>query len=257
MIKVPGTPAGVPAVEELTAAGVNVNITLLFSVDMYEQVAHAYISGLERRLDAGQPLDSVASVASFFVSRVDNAVDALLEEGSPLAGKVGIANAKVAFKRFQDIFAGARWERLATAGATVQRPLWASTGTKNPMYSDVLYVEELVAPDTVNTMPEATLDAFREHGRVRSRAAAHGVEEAESTLVQLEDTGIELGEITDRLIDDGIATFTSDFAKLLARIEAKMQEVRAMIGRPLPPPRPLEFAVPTPLPSSTEKGRSR
>jgi transaldolase len=174
MIKVPGTPAGVRAVEELTSAGVNVNITLLFSVDMYERVARAYIAGLERRLEARQQLDSVASVASFFVSRVDNAVDALLEEGSPLAGKVAIANAKVAYKRFGEIFSGTRWERLAAAGATVQRPLWASTGTKNPAYSDVLYVEELVAPHTVNTMPEATLDAFRDHGRVRSRRLQKG-----------------------------------------------------------------------------------
>jgi transaldolase / glucose-6-phosphate isomerase len=243
MIKVPGTPAGVPAVEELTAAGVNVNITLLFSVDMYERVAHAYITGLERRLEMGQSLDSVASVASFFVSRVDSAVDALLHEGSPLAGKVAIANAKVAYQQFQRIFSGARWERLAAAGARVQRPLWASTGTKNPAYSDVVYVEELVAPDTVNTMPEATLDAFRDHGRVRSRAAAEGVEEAESTLAQLEETGIDLGEITGRLIDDGIATFTTDFAKLLARIEAKMQEKGTKSERPPSPARPVEARI--------------
>jgi transaldolase / glucose-6-phosphate isomerase len=243
MIKVPGTPAGVPAVEELTAAGVNVNITLLFSVDMYERIARAYVAGLERRLEERQPLDTVASVASFFVSRVDNALDALLGAGSPLAGTVAIANAKVAYKRFGEIFSGARWERLATAGARVQRPLWASTGTKNPAYLDVVYVEELVAPDTVNTMPEATLDAFRDHGRVRPRAAAEGVEEAESTLARLEGIGIDLGEISDRLVDDGIATFTDDFAKLLARIEAKLREESSKRVRPMGPPRSLEGRI--------------
>jgi len=243
MIKVPGTSAGVPAVEELTAAGVNVNITLLFSVEMYERVAQAYIAGLERRLEARQPLASVASVASFFVSRVDNAVDALLEDGSPLAGRVAIANAKVAYERFGEIFSGARWQRLAAAGATVQRPLWASTGTKNPAYSDVLYVEELVAPDTVNTMPEATLDAFRDHGRVRPRAATEAVEEGESILARLRDAGIDLGAISDRLVDDGIATFTADFARLLARIDAKVKEVRPESVRPMTPPRPLEARI--------------
>jgi transaldolase len=227
MIKVPGTHEGVPAVEELTAAGVNVNITLLFSVDMYERVAYAYISGLERRLDAGQSLDSVASVASFFVSRVDGVVDAMLENGSALMGEIAIANAKVAYKRFREIFSGQRWERLARAGARVQRPLWASTGTKNPDYSDVRYVEELVAPDTVNTMPETTLDAFRDHGRVRPLAATERVEEAEATLARLEDDGVDLGEITARLVDDGISVFNSDFDKLLARIEARLEEVDA------------------------------
>jgi transaldolase len=153
MIKVPGTAEGVAAVEELTASGVNVNITLLFSVTTYERVAQAYLAGLERRLAAGEALDQVASVASFFVSRVDAAVDALLSEGSPLRGRVAIANAKWAYQRFRRLHSGERWERLARAGARVQRPLWASTGTKNPAYSDVVYVEELIGPDTVNTMP--------------------------------------------------------------------------------------------------------
>ena len=149
MIKVPGTDEGVPAVEELTARGVSVNITLLFSVEMYERVAEAYLRGLERRVDEGQPLDGIVSVASFFVSRVDTAVDEQLPDGSPLRGKVAIANAQRAYRRFHVIFAGERWERLAAAGARVQRPLWASTSTKNPEYSDVRYVEELVGPDTV------------------------------------------------------------------------------------------------------------
>src|SRR5207244_3493116 len=166
MIKVPGTPAGVVAVEELTAAGLNVNITLLFAVPMYEQVAHAYMSGLEGRLAAGAPVDGLASVASFFVSRVDSAVDPLLPADSPLRGTVAIANAKRAYARFRELLAGERWQALARAGARPQRPLWASTGTKDPAYSDVRYVEALVGPDTVNTIPELTLNAFRDHGRV-------------------------------------------------------------------------------------------
>jgi len=228
MIKVPGTPEGVPAVEELTAAGVNVNITLLFSVDMYERVARAYIAGLERRLDAGEPLDRVASVASFFVSRVDGKVDALLPEGSPLKGKVAIANAKVAYARFQEIFSGPRWDRLAAAGARLQRPLWASTGTKNPDYSDVLYVEELIAPHTVNTMPEATLDAFRDHGTVRPLAATEDVDKAENVMALLRDESIDLDEITGRLVDEGLGAFVTDFDKILDRIEEKIREVRSI-----------------------------
>ena len=226
MIKVPGTAAGVPAVEELTAAGVNVNITLLFAVEMYEQVALAYIAGLERRLAAGESVDRVASVASFFVSRVDTAVDALLPEDSPLRGTVAVANAKRAYRRFLRLFSGQRWERLAAAGARVQRPLWASTGTKNPRYSDVLYVEALVGPDTVNTMPEATLDAFRDHGVVRPGVVFEGVEEAEATLGLLPEHGIDLDAITARLVEDGLAAFDADLSKLLATIEAKVAEAR-------------------------------
>ena len=155
------------------------------------------MAGLERRLAAGEPLDRVASVASFFVSRIDTVVDALLPDGSPLRGRVAIANAKRAYQRFLRLFSGERWDRLAMAGARVQRPLWASTGTKNPAYSDVLYVEELVGPDTVNTMPEATLDAFRDHGRVSRRDRwAKGVDEAEVTIVLLAEHGIDLEAIT-------------------------------------------------------------
>ncbi len=232
MIKVPGTAEGVPAVEELTAAGVNVNITLLFSVGMYEQVALAYLAGLERRLAAGEPLEQVASVASFFVSRVDTAVDALLPEGSPLRGTVAVANAKEAYRRFRRIFSGERWERLARAGARVQRPLWASTGTKNPAYSDVLYVEELVGPDTVNTMPESSLEAFLDHGRVRPRAVLEGIEEAEATLALLPEHGVALDGVTARLLDDGLAAFEVDLAKLLAVIEAKLAAARTRRPRP-------------------------
>ncbi|MEW6475497.1 MAG: bifunctional transaldolase/phosoglucose isomerase [Actinomycetota bacterium] len=223
MIKVPGTPAGIRAVEELTASGVNVNITLLFSVTTYEQVARAYLAGLERRLQAGKPLDVVNSVASFFVSRVDSAVDPLLPEHSPLRGKVAIANAKQAYRRFRRLFSGRRWERLAEAGAHLQRPLWASTGTKNPAYSDVLYVEELIGPDTVNTMPEATLDAFRGHGRVRPLAILEGLEEAEAVLLLLHEHGIDLEAIAGRLLTEGLATFEKDFANLLLALDAKLE----------------------------------
>src|SRR2546428_1478729 len=168
MIKVPGTQAGVQTVAPLIAEGININITLLFDVNVYAQFARAYIDGLKRRLEQGLPLDTVASVASFFISRVDTKADALLPEDSPLRGKIAIANARRAYRRFQEIFSGPEWETLAAADARVQRPLWASTGTKNPAYSDVLYVEELVASDTVNTMPEATLTAFLGYGRVRA-----------------------------------------------------------------------------------------
>lgn len=233
MIKVPGTAAGVAAVEELTAGGVNVNITLLFSVARYEDVALAYLAGLERRLEAEEPLDRVASVASFFVSRVDTATDALLPDDSPLRGKAAIANAKEAYQRFRRLFSGERWERLARAGARVQRPLWASTGTKNPAYSDVLYVEELIGPDTVNTMPEATLDAFRGHGRVRPQAVLDGIEEAEATLALLAEHGVDLDAITARLVDDGLAAFDADLAKLVGVIDSKLAAVRAGPRRPL------------------------
>ena len=244
MIKVPGTSAAIDAVEELTAAGVNVNITLLFSVDVYEQVARAYLSGLERRLTAGQPLDAVASVASFFVSRIDTAIDPLLPEGSPLQGGTAIANAKLAYQRFGEVFAGDRWERLAGAGARVQRPLWASTGTKNPAYPDVYYVEALVGRDTVDTMPEATLDAFRDHGRVRPDAVLDRLEAAVAHMALLPEHGIDFDQVTARLLDDGLAAFDADLTKLLAAIEAKLaaaqppRRIHTLRG-----PRPLEERV--------------
>ncbi len=222
LIKVPGTPAGIEAVEQLIAEGLNINITLLFDVDVYVQVAHAYIAGLQRRLEQGLPVDNIASVASFFVSRGDTKVDAQLPEGSLLRGKVAIANARLAYKRFKQIFAGPDWERLAAAGARVQRPLWASTGTKNPAYSDVLYVEELVASETVNTMPEATLLAFLDHGRVRP-AVEEGLTSAEETLEQAAREGIDLKAINQRLLDEGLASFAADFARLLSEIEKRLR----------------------------------
>jgi transaldolase/glucose-6-phosphate isomerase len=226
MIKVPGTPAGIQAVERLIAEGINVNITLLFDVGVYERVAEAYIAGLERRLERGLPLNKVASVASFFVSRVDTKVDAQLPEDSPLRGKVAIANARVAYGRFKAIFSGPRWERLAAAGARVQRPLWASTGTKNPAYSDVLYVEELVAAHTVNTMPEATLRAFLDHGRVRP-AVEEGLAAAKETLRQVAAQGIDLRTVTSELLTEGLASFAKDLARLLEEIEKRLETIES------------------------------
>lgn len=231
MIKVPGTPEGVPAIEELTAQGVNVNVTLLFDLAAYEQIARAYMTGLERRLAAGQPIENVSSVASFFVSRVDTAVDALLPESSPLRGKAAVANAKIAYRSFEGLFAGDRWERLAAAGARAQRPLWASTGTKNPNYSDVLYVEELIGPHTVNTMPESTLRAFADHGRVRPTLGA-GLDDAERTLRLLAEAGIDLAEVTAKLLEDGVAAFQRDFDKILEGIDAKCRKIVAAERRP-------------------------
>jgi transaldolase len=172
MIKVPGTDAGLPAIEQLLFEGMNVNVTLLFSVANHERVMEAFLRGVERRMEAGRPVDRVASVASFFVSRVDSSVDAALEgiggeRALGLRGRAAVANAKLAYARFREVFSGPRWERLAAAGAQVQRPLWASTSTKNPAYRDVIYVEELIGPDTVNTMPLATVKAFADHGVAR------------------------------------------------------------------------------------------
>ncbi len=227
MIKVPGTSEGVHAVEELTAAGINVNITLLFSVKSYEKVAEAYVSGLELRKDAGLPIDGVNSVASFFVSRVDSAIDALLPPDSPLRGRVAVANAKVAYQRFQHIFSGPRWEKLAAAGANVQRPLWASTGTKNPAYPDTLYVEELIGPNTVNTMPQQTMEAFLDHGTVKESSVATGIGEAISVLTGLADKGINLQEVAARLEAEGIEAFEKDFTSLLQTLERKIERVCA------------------------------
>lgn len=229
MIKIPGTPAGAAALEDCTAAGVNVNMTLLFALDAYEATAIAYIAGLERRLAEGLPVAGIASVASFFVSRVDTAIDAQLPEGSPLRGKGAIANARAAYRRFQELFSGPRWERLAAAGAMVQRPLWASTGTKNPAYSDILYVEELIAPHTVNTMPEATLKAVLDHLEVRPTVVPN-LDDADRVLADLKTSGIDLDAVTSKLLVDGLASFDHDFRKLLAKVNATLALYR--VGGP-------------------------
>jgi transaldolase len=220
MIKVPATEAGIPAIEELTARGVNVNITLLFSVTRYEQVIDAYIAGLERRVAAGQQVDAIASVASFFVSRVDAKADALLPPDSALRGRVAIANAHVAYGRYRERFAGQRWEALAAAGARPQRPLWASTGTKDPAYSDVLYVEDLIAADVVNTMPEATLRAFADHGRA-THALDPSTATARDVLRDAADAGIDLAALTAQLEREGVQSFCASYDELIDRITSK------------------------------------
>ena len=233
MIKVPATPEGIPAIRTLIAEGINVNVTLLFARQAYEAVAHAFIEGLEARARAGQPLGSVASVASFFVSRIDSAVDAELEakvkaggdkaQLEALLGKVAIANAKLAYQSYKAIFAGPGWGALAAKGAQAQRVLWASTGTKNPKYRDVLYVEELVGPDTVDTVPPETLSAFRDHGRVRN-SLEEDVAGAGKVLKDLEATGISLARITEDLLADGLKKFVEPFTKLLQAVERRSHQ---------------------------------
>ena len=225
MIKVPATPEGIPAVEALIADGINVNITLVFSLAHYEAVAQAYLRGVKKCLNPSK----VASVASFFVSRVDTAVDKALEAtGSPqaleLRGKIAIATAKMVYKRFKELFSGQAWERLTRNGARVQRPLWASTGTKNPVYSDVLYVEGLIGPNTVNTMPPSTLNAFRDHGKVNPTLEAR-LTEAEASITRLAELGVDLKSITEKLQGDGAAAFSNSFDSLLDTLEEKRHEV--------------------------------
>jgi transaldolase len=229
MIKVPGTEAGLPAIEGLTRRGVNVNVTLLFSIQRYERVIDAYLRGLDARFQAGEPLDSITSVASFFLSRIDTKVDAQLPRDSPLRGRVALASARVAYQRCRDKFARPEWERLERAGAKRQRPLWASTGTKNPDYSDVLYVSELIGPDVVNTMPEKTLRAFADHGEVR-RTLDADPEVAERTLAEAQAAGIDLTAITAELEREGVRSFCGSYHDLLECIESKLGVVGAAGG---------------------------
>jgi transaldolase len=223
MIKIPGTREGLPAITHCIAAGVSVNVTLLFSVERYAEVIEAFLDGLERRIEAGLPLRPITSVASFFVSRVDAKVDPLLDRmGDPeaLRGRIAIANACAAYRLFEWSLGTPRWDRLAKAGARPQRPLWASTSTKDPRYSDVHYVEALVAPRTVNTLPPETFAAYREHGRPVVRIQ-DGVAAAPGQLRALAELGIDLGAITQALETDGVAKFAASYAALLAGIEAK------------------------------------
>jgi transaldolase len=221
MIKVPATEAGVPAIEELTARGININVTLLFSLERYEQVIDAYLAGLERRTAAGQPVATIASVASFFVSRVDTKVDPLLPAESDLRGRAAIANAQRAYARYRERFADERWLALQDAGAQTQRPLWASTGTKDPSYSDVLYVESLIGPDVINTMPDATLRAFADHGDATPSLNAEAPAATE-ILRRLEETGIDLGAITAELEREGVRSFCDSYHQLLDCVESKL-----------------------------------
>lgn len=228
MIKVPATPEGIPGIEELIAAGVNVNITLMFSMSHYEAVARAYIRGLERCADPAR----VASVASFFVSRVDTMVDRALEtlgtaqaQAKTLLGKVAIANSKMVYQRFLQIFQGEGFVALRQRGARVQRPLWASTGTKNPAYSDVLYIENLIGAETVNTLPPETLHAFKDHGTVAGETVRDSLDAAAAALGRLKALGIDLEAITARLQQDGVAAFAASFDQLLAALEKKRNTI--------------------------------
>jgi transaldolase len=222
MIKVPATEAGLPAIEELTARGINVNVTLLFSVARYEQVIDAYLTGLERRARQGDPIDAIASVASFFVSRVDAKTDVQLPEASDLRGRIAIANARLAYARYRDRFSDQRWRALRDAGGQPQRPLWASTATKDPTYSDVLYIEELINTDVINTMPEATLRAFADHGDA-TRAFDPNSTVAEETLRRAADAGIDLTAVTTELEHEGVRSFCDSYRDLLACTESKRE----------------------------------
>ncbi|MFZ0706360.1 MAG: transaldolase [Candidatus Korobacteraceae bacterium] len=238
LIKVPATPAGLPAIEELIASGLNINVTLIFAVEVYEQVAQAYLRGLERRVAVGQPIDRIASVASFFVSRIDTAVDKQLEKPASesddsarkqklesLMGKAAIANAKIAYESFQKIFSSDRGNRLVQKGAKVQRPLWASTSTKNPKYRDTLYVEELIGPDTVNTVPMDTLDDFRDHGLVKPTLQAD-IADAHRVFADLKEVGIDMKAVTQKLTEDGVASFAKSFNDLIEVIKGRTEELR-------------------------------
>jgi transaldolase len=233
MVKVPGTVEGAVAVRRLIAEGINVNITLLFAIEAHDRVIEAYMAGLEDRVKARQPIDGLASVASFFVSRVDTEIDkrldAMIAKAQPaekerlqlLKGRAAIANAKLAYRLFRQKFSGPRWEALAKQGARVQRPLWASTSTKNPSYRDVMYVEELIGPDTVDTMPPATIEAFADHGIVE-KTVDKRVAVAEGLLKEIEAVGISVREVTEKLLVDGIASFQKSFDELIAGLESKI-----------------------------------
>jgi transaldolase / glucose-6-phosphate isomerase len=228
MIKIPATPEGIPAIRQTLEEGLNINITLLFAQSAYEQVAEAFLSALEARAAKGQDISHIASVASFFVSRIDTLVDSKIDEKlktaskaaqksllESLSGKIAIANARLTYKKYQELFGGPRWKKLAAKGAQTQRLLWASTSTKNPNYRDVLYVEELIGADTVDTIPPATFDAFRDHGKLRP-SLTENVAAAAKTMADLAKAGISMKEVTDKLLVDGVKLFSDAFAQLLA-----------------------------------------
>ena len=236
MIKIPGTPEGLPAIRQAIGEGINVNVTLLFAQEVYEKVADAHIAGLEDLAKRGGNLKKIGGVASFFISRIDSLVDSLIDAKlkattdaqqqallKSLLGKIAIANGKLTYLRYQRIFSGARWEALAAKGAQTQRVLWASTSTKNPAYRDVMYVEELIGPDTVNTMPPATIDAFRDHGRLRN-SLTEDVAGAQKVMDDLAKAGISIKEVTDKLTADGVDLFADAFHKLLAAVEKSTQQ---------------------------------
>jgi transaldolase len=236
-VKIPGTVEAEPVIQQMLTEGININITLLFSVAAYERVAHAYIAALAARRAAGQSIDRIASVASFFVSRVDTLVDKLLDEKiaatsdvtqkgwlESLKGKAAIANAKIAYQSFERLFSGAEWDSLAAAGADVQRPLWASTSVKNPAFPDTMYIDELIGPHTVNTMPRPTIAAFLDHGTV-ARAIDKDLSGAYKTMEDLAAAGIDIDAVTAQLEDEGIASFAKSYDSLLAGVASKRSQL--------------------------------
>ena len=232
LVKIPGTQEGAGAVRQAIADGINVNITLLFSLAAHDRVIDAYMSGLEDRVRRGLPIDSLASVASFFVSRVDTEVDKRLDASNgptELKGKAAIANARLAYQLFQDRFSSPRWKALEAKGARVQKPLWASTSTKNPVYRDVMYVEELIGPRSINTVPPQTLDAFKDHGETR-RTVDAGVDEARRTIERLEQAGISMTSVTDKLLVEGLASFQKSFDSLIGGLEAKSRQLGRVLA---------------------------
>jgi len=227
MIKIPGTQEGLPAITEVLGSGINVNVTLIFSTDSYKKVVEAFLAGLEKFDKAGGDISKLASVASFFVSRVDTAVDKELEAkgNKDLLGKIAVANSKIAFEISEKIFSSERWKKLADKGARKQRLLWASTGTKNPAYSDILYIDELIGPDTVNTMPPDTIKFFIDHGKVEL-TLDKGIEEAKSQLKKLKELGIDLTKVTDKLLIDGVKSFSVSFESLIASLDDKVKKIK-------------------------------
>lgn len=238
-IKVPGTPEGLPVITELLSEGVNVNVTLLFSVDVYEQVIEAYFAGLEKRLEKGGSVAGLQSVASFFVSRVDTEADKRMDKRAAedaslkpridaLKGKVAVANARIAYELFERKFSGERWEKLKAKGALVQRPLWASTGTKNKAYSDTLYVAELVGPECVNTMPDETIDAFRDHGVVKRTLTAGTIADAHQVCQEFADLGFDLSDITkNTLVKEGVQKFADSYNELVEAVRVEREKLLA------------------------------
>jgi transaldolase len=232
MIKIPATLAGLPAITAATAAGISVNVTLIFSISRYHQVMQAYLAGLEQARTAGIDLTKIRSVASFFVSRVDTEIDKRLDKigtdaAAGVRGKAGIANARLAYEAFEQVFSGSTWESLAGDGAHPQRPLWASTGVKDPAYEDTMYVTELVAPNTVNTMPEATLIALADHGSITSPTANTGYDDARKVFADLSDLGIEIDEVTDLLESEGVQKFMDSWSVLLEGVHHQLDVVAA------------------------------
>jgi transaldolase len=228
-VKIPATEPGLPAIQEMISRGRSINVTLIFSLERYAEVAEAYIRGLERLVEGGGDPSTVASVASFFVSRVDTEADRRLDEiggHDELGGRLAVANAKLAYQRYNEIFAGERWEALAAKGATPQRCLWASTSTKNPAYRDVLYVEELIGPMTVNTMPEETIEAFQDHGEV-APTLEQGIDEARRVFEEIEQAGVDYADVTDTLEREGVEKFADSFSELLEGIRSKSGELAA------------------------------